>query len=165
MNFLMRSTPSVTAEQASVPEPPAETYHVPKPASSLESLIAEDPYPRHSRVEEHDGANDGFVGENAGIVVPDSNKDSSTMAKHTDVSEEEGWITIPYSMPLPLQPTCLCIFFLHYSLSISDYLCTHIYVSDYLCTYSSGKENSFIEKRGQKICGKYLSLLHVLVKI
>lgn len=92
----MRSTPSVTAEQASVPEPPAETYHVPKPAASLESLIAEDPYPRYSRVEEHDGENDGFVGENAGIAVPDSNKDSSTMAKHTDVSEEEGWITIPY---------------------------------------------------------------------
>ena len=113
MNFLMRSTQTAAAEQASVHESTPEKHYIPKPTASLEALIAEDPYPLYSTVEGDDGEVDGFGGENASIAVPDAKKDSSIVAKHSDVSEEEGWITIPYSMPLPLHSTCLCQFTLY----------------------------------------------------
>ncbi|PON67495.1 heat-inducible transcription repressor [Parasponia andersonii] len=96
MNFLMRSTQTAVPEQAPVRESTAEIHHIPKPTASLEALIAEDPYPRYSLIEDHDGEADGFGGENASTAVLDAKKDSSIVAKHSDVSEEEGWITIPY---------------------------------------------------------------------
>ena len=96
MNFLMRSTQSVAAEPTPVHESHMVAHHVPKPTASLEVLIAEDQYPRYSPVEDHDGETDDFIGENASTAVPDSKEDSTNVAKHFDVSEEEGWIMIPY---------------------------------------------------------------------
>ncbi|PQQ08672.1 uncharacterized protein Pyn_14559 [Prunus yedoensis var. nudiflora] len=79
MNFLMRSShvQRVSAEQPSVPEPPADVHPTPKSATTLEGLIAEDSYPQYSTIDDH-------VGE------------SEYRAKHYDVSDEEGWIAIPY---------------------------------------------------------------------
>ncbi|XP_048427851.1 uncharacterized protein LOC125471475 [Pyrus x bretschneideri] len=106
MNFLMRSThhvQRVTAEQPSVPsvpsvppvspvhEPPAETYATPKSATTLEGLIAEDSYPQYSTTEDN-AAESESSGEN-GIGAT---KETSVIAKHYDVSDEEGWIAIPY---------------------------------------------------------------------
>lgn len=102
MNFLMRSSHHVAAEQPSLPEIPAETHHISKPAATLEGLIAEDPYPQFSTIEERDGETDGVGGENGNAAGTGEIKESSTVAKHSDVSAEEGWITIPYSMALLL---------------------------------------------------------------
>lgn len=100
MNFLLRSTQHVAAEQPSLPETPAETPHISKPAATLEGLIAEDPYPQFSTIEERDGETEEVGGENGNAAVPGAKKESSTVAQHSDVSEAEGWITIPYSMAL-----------------------------------------------------------------
>ncbi|KAL5553950.1 hypothetical protein UlMin_041351 [Ulmus minor] len=96
MNFLMRSTQTAAVEQPSAHEFPAETHQMSKPTASLETLIADNPYPQYSSVANHDGEIDGFGSENGHNSVPDAKKDSSIIAKHSDVSEEEGWITIPY---------------------------------------------------------------------
>ncbi|XP_062111706.1 uncharacterized protein LOC133823122 isoform X2 [Humulus lupulus] len=97
MNFLMRSTQTAAADQVTVRESTAETHHIPKPPASLEALIAEDPYPRYSALKDREGeVVDDFGGEKASIAVSDAKKDSSIVAMHSDVSEEEGWITIPY---------------------------------------------------------------------
>lgn len=102
MNFLLRSTHHVAAEQPSLQEAPAETPQTSKPAVTLEGLIAEDPYPQFSTVEERDEETDGIVAENGSIAGAEAKNESSVVAKHSDVSEEEGWITIPYSMASPL---------------------------------------------------------------
>ncbi|XP_048318479.2 uncharacterized protein LOC107428854 [Ziziphus jujuba] len=96
MNFLLRSTHHVAAEQPSLQEAPAETPQTSKPAVTLEGLIAEDPYPQFSTVEERDEETDGIVAENGSIAGAEAKNESSVVAKHSDVSEEEGWITIPY---------------------------------------------------------------------
>ncbi|WOL20633.1 hypothetical protein Cni_G29438 [Canna indica] len=94
MNFLMRSTQPV------VPEVPTISDHnnlkpIPQPTTTLEGLIAEDPFPSHST---GDGANT----ESNGAGVADNLEEDSTsknqvpVGKHTDISEDDGWITIPY---------------------------------------------------------------------
>ncbi|BBG94198.1 hypothetical protein Prudu_002423, partial [Prunus dulcis] len=93
MNFLMRSShvQRVSAEQPSVPEPPADAHPTPKSATTLEGLIAEDSYPQYSTIDDHVGESE-YRGENA----IGANNESSVIAKHYDVSDEEGWIAIPY---------------------------------------------------------------------
>lgn len=107
MNFLMRSTTHVYSERSSsslsssslsVPEPRTDAPQGTTSGSSLETLIAEDPYAQYSPIEQFDGEIDGVGGENGGITGQNSKNDLSILAKHLDVSEEEGWITIPYSM-------------------------------------------------------------------
>ena len=95
MNFLLlRSNQQGTPEPPPVPEEVAESTYVSKSVTTLEGLIAEDPFPEYPTVENHDGETDGFLGENAGLA---SDKYASVPDNHTDVSEEDGWITIPYS--------------------------------------------------------------------
>ena len=101
MNFLMRSPthvysdrekPSSTATAtAATPTTTVMTTTTPPTdgASSLESLMSDDPY---AQVEHFDGE---FEGENG---AQSSKHDAPVLAKHLDVSEDEGWITIPYSM-------------------------------------------------------------------
>lgn len=99
MNFLLRSTTTqhVAAEQVSVQqESPADTSFVPKPASTLEGLITEDPFPLYSSSDDRDGESDGVGAEASGIASSSCKNDTSVVESHTDVSEEEGWITIPY---------------------------------------------------------------------
>lgn len=99
MNFLMRSTQHVQrvpAEQPTVYEPPPDTHPPPKPAAAttttLEGLIAEDTYPHYSAIADHVGENESEVEHDVGAKT-----DSFVIAKHQDVSDEEGWIAIPYS--------------------------------------------------------------------
>lgn len=95
MNFLMRSTQHVQrvpAEQPSVYEPPPDTHPPPKPATTtLEGLVADDPYPQYSAIADHVGENESEVEHDVGAKT-----DSSVIAKHQDISDEEGWIAIPY---------------------------------------------------------------------
>ncbi|BAT74573.1 hypothetical protein LR48_Vigan01g102700 [Vigna angularis] len=103
MNFLMRTTTHVYSDRekpssTTAPSPtktptPTPTPSTPEPradsVSSLESLIAEDPYLQVGRF-------DGEVDGENGALRFTSKNDASVLAKHLDVSEEEGWITIPY---------------------------------------------------------------------
>ncbi|XP_044494589.1 uncharacterized protein LOC123217566 isoform X3 [Mangifera indica] len=95
MNFLLRSASST---QHAVPEQesPAATSFLPKPRTTLENLIAEDTYPRYSTADDRDGGTESFEIQNGGSIEGFSeNNDSRAVENHTDVSEEEGWITIP----------------------------------------------------------------------
>ncbi|XWS69764.1 hypothetical protein CRYUN_Cryun04dG0207000 [Craigia yunnanensis] len=96
MNFLLlRANQRGTPEPPPVPEEVAESTYVSKSATTLEGLIAEGPFPEYPTVENHDGGTNGFVGENSGVA---SDKNASVSENHTDVSEEDGWITIPYKV-------------------------------------------------------------------
>ncbi|XP_061990855.1 uncharacterized protein LOC133709209 isoform X1 [Rosa rugosa] len=78
--------------QPAVYEPPPEAQLPPKPAGpTLEGLIAEDSYPQYSAIADHVRENESGVEHGAG-----AKNDSSVIAKHHDVSDEEGWIAIPY---------------------------------------------------------------------
>ncbi|XP_022733470.1 uncharacterized protein LOC111287295 [Durio zibethinus] len=94
MNFLLlRSNQQVTPEPPPVPEEVAESTYVSKSVTTLEGLMVEDSFPEFPTVETHDGETNGFLGSNAGLV---GDKNASIPKNHTDVSEEDGWITIPY---------------------------------------------------------------------
>ncbi|KAK2636272.1 hypothetical protein Ddye_031064 [Dipteronia dyeriana] len=101
MNFLLRSTHHVVAEQVHVLEPPpAEASPLPIPTATFEGLIAEESFPRYSsgdddRDQESDGP-DGVGGENGGIGGNNAKNVSFDIESHINVSDEEGWITIPY---------------------------------------------------------------------
>lgn len=99
MNFLMRPT-SVSTERSSISEFHTDTHHKSTSRSTLETLISEDPYMQSSPVEEYDGETDGVGGKNGTVTAQNSKDDLPVVAKHLDVSEEEGWIAIPYSMSL-----------------------------------------------------------------
>ncbi|XVF43052.1 hypothetical protein PTKIN_Ptkin02bG0010000 [Pterospermum kingtungense] len=94
MNFLLQR-----ANQQGTPEPPpvpvevAESTYVSKSTTTLEGIIAEDSFPEYPTVENHDGETNQFVGGSFGVA---SDKNASVFENHTDVSEEDGWITIPY---------------------------------------------------------------------
>ncbi|KAF8100230.1 hypothetical protein N665_0229s0058 [Sinapis alba] len=87
MNFLLRSASSAT-HRPPVSEPPPPTPPQPPPEATLEE--AEEPLPQYPSLEDHlHRAADGN-GES------DANIDSSCIERFSDVSEEEGWISIPY---------------------------------------------------------------------
>lgn len=94
MNFLIRSTTHVYSDKEKPPSTPPIAEAPPQglSSSSLENLMSDDdPYTQYSAVEQFDG---DFDAENA----RDSKNDAPFLAKHLDVSEEDGWIAIPYSM-------------------------------------------------------------------
>ncbi|KAK8977277.1 hypothetical protein V6N11_021363 [Hibiscus sabdariffa] len=95
MNFLLsRSNQQATPEPLPpVPEEVAESISASNSVTSLEGLIAEDQFPEYPTVENHDAQTNGYFGENAGVG---NDKKSSVPENHIDVSEEDGWITIPY---------------------------------------------------------------------
>ncbi|CAN8258955.1 unnamed protein product [Cochlearia groenlandica] len=93
MNFLLRSASSAT-HRPPVSEPPPPTPPQPPPRSTLEGLIAEEPFPQYPSVEDLDPvAGDGSRDDDG-----ESNAKAGGfgMERFSDVSEEEGWITIPY---------------------------------------------------------------------
>ncbi|KAL5759607.1 hypothetical protein ACOSP7_018127 [Xanthoceras sorbifolium] len=96
MNFLIRSTHHVVAEQVHVSEPPVDASPLTKSTPTLEGLIGEESFPRYSSGDDLDHETDGVGGDNGGIAGHSAKNDSSVVENHTDVSEEEGWITIPY---------------------------------------------------------------------
>lgn len=97
MNFLMRPSHTAHADEPPVHEISKGTQHVTKPTATLEGLIAEDSFPNYFVDEIH-----GEVGgENGSVAGLSSKSDSPDLVNLSDVTEEEGWITIPQSIPLP----------------------------------------------------------------
>ncbi|KAK8522944.1 hypothetical protein V6N12_056636 [Hibiscus sabdariffa] len=95
MNFLLSRS-----NQQATPEPPppvleevAESTSVSNSMTSLEGLIADDQFTEYPIVENHDAETNGYLGENAGVG---SDKKPSVPENQIDVSEEDGWITLPY---------------------------------------------------------------------
>lgn len=96
MNFLYR------AAQPELPRIPEQDHAPPKQqAKTLEGLIADDPY-RVSAAAAEDGAANNGAGEIAAdaaaspaAAASSDSKSSAPAGKHSDVSEDEGWITIP----------------------------------------------------------------------
>ncbi|KAI9126179.1 hypothetical protein K1719_002600 [Acacia pycnantha] len=96
MNFLMRSSAHVAVERTNIPPIPesqTDIYSRSTSGASSESFLSEDPYPRYSKTEEYDGETSG-VGSKSSCKTGQNSEDE--LFKHFDVSEEEGWITIPY---------------------------------------------------------------------
>ncbi|MCH96006.1 plant/MEB5-like protein [Trifolium medium] len=99
MNFLMRSTTHVDRDNnkpSSVSESRVDALPPPSQpltgSHSLESFLSDDPYAQFgTRVEQFEGEIDG---EN------DLKNDLTVLAKHLDVSQEEGWIAIPFRLIL-----------------------------------------------------------------
>lgn len=95
MNFLLRSNQTAVPELPPVQEFQAEAKHMSKPASTLEGLIAEDPFPVNTSASDPDGRNDGVGSENSSFGGLNQKNETPMMENHIDVSEEEGWVTIP----------------------------------------------------------------------
>lgn len=94
MNFLLRPTQPVAPELPSFPEAGLPKDITRRPTTTLEGLIAEDPLPGTAAGE--DGDNNGDVGVG---TVGSTPKDQFHVGNHhTDVTDDEGWITIPYSL-------------------------------------------------------------------
>lgn len=102
MNFLMRSTAHVSVDRSNIPsitESQTDMYNRSSSVSILESFASEDPYTWYSKIDETAGETSGVGGETGSTTGRTSKKE---LFKHSDVSEEEGWITIPYSMSSPM---------------------------------------------------------------
>ncbi|KAK1425933.1 hypothetical protein QVD17_21298 [Tagetes erecta] len=93
MNFLGLRSQSTAAlpPQALPPQVQAEPNNR-KPTTTLEDLVAEDPFPLASLVESFDG---GIVSENGTFGGISAKNGAPVVDKHIDVCKEEGWITIP----------------------------------------------------------------------
>lgn len=92
MNFLLRSNNN----SPSVKETPVEANYATKAASTLEGLIAEDPYPETTSSEIRYSDSDEFGNEN-GMTTVSSGKNNQ-VDSHIDVTEDNGLIVIPCSM-------------------------------------------------------------------
>ncbi|XP_006827133.2 uncharacterized protein LOC18422398 [Amborella trichopoda] len=95
MNFLLRTAQPTILDSSGVPELPKDTSAAPKRPNTLEGLIAEDPFPTPSTSD--DGNGFGVASGNAEGL---NEKAHVEIENHRDVTEEEGWITIP-SRELP----------------------------------------------------------------
>ncbi|CAN1321266.1 hypothetical protein LINPERPRIM_LOCUS31971 [Linum perenne] len=97
MNFLLRSTSHhVMPEKVAVNEPAVDAQYMAKPSKTLEGLISEDPFPDSPMSRGHEGGIDEVGSESGDDVGSATKKDSSVIEGHSDVSEGEGWITIPH---------------------------------------------------------------------
>ncbi|KAG1358690.1 hypothetical protein COCNU_08G001360 [Cocos nucifera] len=90
MNFLLRTAHPVASDLHSVPEAEhqKDVQLTQKQATTLEGLIAEDPFLNSPTEEDDDKGGDG------GGETQDS-ENQLACGKLTDVTEDEGWITIP----------------------------------------------------------------------
>lgn len=97
MNFLLRSTTHVSSDLPTIPEVEIrkDERSMHKRAITLEGLIAEDPFPKSSS-EDGDKEND-VIGDANGVPVNSNSESEVPMGNHSDVAEDEGWITIPQS--------------------------------------------------------------------
>lgn len=101
MNFLLRSAssathrPPVSEPPATPPQPPPETA---KPGVTLEGLIAEESFPQYPSVEEDLDRLANGSRDDDGSGESNAKSGGSGMDRFSDVSEEEGWIAIPYSI-------------------------------------------------------------------
>ncbi|CAN0924147.1 hypothetical protein LINGRAHAP2_LOCUS33990 [Linum grandiflorum] len=97
MNFLLRSTSHhVVPEKVPAHEPAVDVQYMAKPTKTLEGLISEDPFPESPMARAREGEADEAEAENGNDVDSAAKKDSSVIEGHSDVLEEDGWITIPH---------------------------------------------------------------------
>lgn len=97
MNFLgLRSNQTAASEQQPAQEIQVEASPASKLGTSLEGLMAEDPFPETMSTETQNGN-----GENGSFDGSSMNINSHVDGNHLDVNEDEGWIAIPYGIPLP----------------------------------------------------------------
>lgn len=90
MNFLgLRSTQTAAPEKLPPPSPSTEAIHLPRSAT-LESLISEEPFP------ETRSSNDQHTAFDIESESFDTSSNAQTLNTHVDVTEDQGWITIPY---------------------------------------------------------------------
>lgn len=75
----------------------AEVNDVTNAASTLEGLIAEDPFPEGTSSETCN-AETNEVGDENGITAVSSGKNNSQVDSHIEVKENDGCVIIPYSM-------------------------------------------------------------------
>ncbi|KAM3358917.1 hypothetical protein P3S68_021850 [Capsicum galapagoense] len=93
MNFLMlRSNQTAASEHSPAREVQSVPNHVPKPSTTLEGLIAEEPF---TESEKRVGEGDEFGNVDEDLVDTNEKTNSQFVANHVDVKEDEGWITIP----------------------------------------------------------------------
>lgn len=101
MNFLIRTAQPIVPEVSKVVEPEQNKVMQPiiKRTTTLEGLIAEEPYPGHSVGDDinSDNIGSGFVGSS---MECSTFKNQVPIGDYTDVSKDNGWITIPYSKVL-----------------------------------------------------------------
>ncbi|KAK4785503.1 hypothetical protein SAY86_002192 [Trapa natans] len=91
MNFLLRSTHPAPSGLPPINKNNAHSSPLLRPVSSLENLVADDPFPQYG-----DPGEAGSLGRADGLFMgQNSTADVLFLDKHSDVSEEEGWITIP----------------------------------------------------------------------
>ncbi|KAF0914639.1 hypothetical protein E2562_030700 [Oryza meyeriana var. granulata] len=93
MNFLYRTSQPVVPELPRIPEQDHHRDGLQRPATTLEGLIADDPYQPSASIE--DGATNNGVVDIGGDSADVDSKNPVPTGKHTDVLEDEGWITIP----------------------------------------------------------------------
>ncbi|CAG7889924.1 unnamed protein product [Brassica rapa] len=90
MNFLLRSASSATHRPPVSEPPPPTPLPQPPPEATLER--AEEPFPQYPSLEDHLDRS----GDDHGNGESNANTDVSGIDRFSDVSEEEGWISIPY---------------------------------------------------------------------
>lgn len=97
MSFLLRTAYPVASDLRSVPEAKHQKDMQPtqEQATTLEGLIAENPFP-NSPMEEENDKDDGDKGGDGGGETQGL-ENQAAFGNLTDVTEDEGWITIPYS--------------------------------------------------------------------
>ncbi|BAS82344.1 Os03g0152800 [Oryza sativa Japonica Group] len=91
MNFLYRTSQPVAPELPRIPEQDQQRDSLQKPVTTLEGLIADDPYHPSPEDEDTDNGDVDIGGDSADA----DSKNSVPTGKHTDVLDDEGWITIP----------------------------------------------------------------------
>jgi len=106
MNFLYRTTQPAAPELPRISEQDHHRDALQKPTTTLEGLIADDSYQPSSARSEDGVANNGSRDTSGDPSSLDS-KSLVPLGTHSDVTEDEGWITIPCSL-VPL--TCLSRF-------------------------------------------------------
>ncbi|XP_019054215.1 PREDICTED: uncharacterized protein LOC104602813 isoform X2 [Nelumbo nucifera] len=96
MNFLMRTAQPVVSDQPAVNEPPLHPNSALKSAMTLEGLIAEDPFPQSSISVDGGKESDGVGAGSSTVVGQSANLQFPIVENYSVVTEDEGWITIPY---------------------------------------------------------------------
>ncbi|KAI8562969.1 hypothetical protein RHMOL_Rhmol03G0077000 [Rhododendron molle] len=103
MNFLLRPAQTAAATAAERPSVSSkymtDANYASKDRMTLGGLMAEDTYLRNSKAEDQGkDPTEGNWGENGSVMGASSKSDTPIVVNHIDVAEDEGWITIPYSM-------------------------------------------------------------------
>lgn len=94
MNFLsLRSNQTATSEQQQQQQSDQENKA--KPTTTLEGLIDEDPFPPTPL---HNAGRELSSKFGSGGAAFNADNNSSSLENHVDVTEDQGWITIPYKV-------------------------------------------------------------------